>query len=271
MIKIGFADLYLGEWHADNYPGWIEKAAAELGIDAKLCYAWAKTSPSPVTGESTEEWCKKTGAVPLASLEELCEKSDAVVVLAPSNPEVHPELAGTVLPFGKPTYIDKTFAEDLAAAQAITDLAAASGTAFFSTSALRYASELKAHASAPGDITLTGGGSNLGEYIVHLAEMVICLGRGDFSSVEVKRNGGDRDILIRHPNGTCTRLRYSPKLGYGISSCLGETQITSDFFGGLIREMLVFFSTGRAPFAVSETLAVMTLRDAILSADKNAD
>ena len=28
MKKIGFVDYYLSEWHANNYPAWIEEACA---------------------------------------------------------------------------------------------------------------------------------------------------------------------------------------------------------------------------------------------------
>ena len=36
MKKIGFVDYYLSEWHANNYPAWIERIAAEMGCDAIL-------------------------------------------------------------------------------------------------------------------------------------------------------------------------------------------------------------------------------------------
>ena len=31
MIKVGFIDYYLDEWHANNYPAWIKAAAEKLG------------------------------------------------------------------------------------------------------------------------------------------------------------------------------------------------------------------------------------------------
>ena len=31
--KIGFIDLYISEWHANNYPAWIKKACEEFGYD----------------------------------------------------------------------------------------------------------------------------------------------------------------------------------------------------------------------------------------------
>ena len=48
MKKIGFIDYYLSEWHANNYPAWINEAADKLGLDCKVAYGWAEKSPSPL-------------------------------------------------------------------------------------------------------------------------------------------------------------------------------------------------------------------------------
>ena len=39
MKKIGFVDYYISEWHANNYPGWIEEACKKLSVDYKIAYA----------------------------------------------------------------------------------------------------------------------------------------------------------------------------------------------------------------------------------------
>ena len=53
------------------------------------------------------------------SIEELCEKSDNILILAPANPETHLKYAKIALSYGKTTYIDKTFAPDLKTAKEI--------------------------------------------------------------------------------------------------------------------------------------------------------
>ena len=108
MKKIGFVDYYLSEWHANNYPAWIEKESEKLGYDYKVCYAYGEID-SPIGGISSEEWCKKNNVELCKTIEEICEKSDYLFILAPSNPERHLDLAKKVLPYGKTTYIDKTF------------------------------------------------------------------------------------------------------------------------------------------------------------------
>ena len=112
MKKIGFVDYYLSEWHANNYPAWISDQCEELGLDYEVAYAYAELDVSPLDNVTTDEWCKKYGVERCNTINELCEKSDVVVVLAPSNPEKHLEYASAVLPYKKRTYIDKTFAPD---------------------------------------------------------------------------------------------------------------------------------------------------------------
>ena len=89
MKTIGCVDFYLSEWHADNYPAWIEQANRELGLDYSLKYACAEQYVSPFDGVNTDVWCEKYDVERCDTIAELCEKCDAVIVLAPSNPEKH--------------------------------------------------------------------------------------------------------------------------------------------------------------------------------------
>jgi len=155
--KIGFVDYYLSEWHADNYPVWMH----EITKDYDVAYGWAELDISPVSGKSTDDWCAAFVVMKCESIEELCEKSDVIVILAPSDPEKHLVYAERVLPFGKPTYIDKTFAPDLDTAKKIFAIAEKHETPLFSSSALRYASELD-DVDGCTHVSTTGGGSNAG-------------------------------------------------------------------------------------------------------------
>ena len=101
MKKIGFIDYYISEWHANKYPKWIAAACESLGVDYKVGYVWAELDRSPIDGVSTSEWCEKYGAEQCASIAELCEKSDAVIILAPSDPDRHLGYAREALPFAR--------------------------------------------------------------------------------------------------------------------------------------------------------------------------
>lgn len=123
MKKIGFIDYRIDEWHANHYPEWIKNAAEALKLDYTVAYAYA--SENAPDGRTTEEWCRDFGVERCHSIDEVCQKSDVLLVLAPSNPETHLGFAKAVLPSGKPTYIDKTFAPDTATALEIFALAEA--------------------------------------------------------------------------------------------------------------------------------------------------
>ena len=269
MIKIGFVDYYLSEWHANNYPAWIAQVGAELGVDCKVAYAWAELDVSPIDGVTTDEWCARHEAQKCSTIEALCEASDVIVILAPSNPETHLGYAKTVLKYGKRTYIDKTFAPDLKTALEIFEIAKQHGTPFFSTSALRYADELDS-VPRPHSIFVTGGGSNLPEYAIHLAEMVVKkLGIGA-RCVEAELRGDGYFFTVSYDDDRIATLMYAPKLPYNIYMSSPDKQewraVKSQFFNGLINDMLNFFSTGEVSFNAAETLEVARLRDMMLTA-----
>ena len=89
MKKIGFVDYYISEWHANNYPVWIKEICEQTGEEFCIAYAWAERYDSPYDGRNTDEWCAAFGAEKCETIAELCEKSDYILVLSPSNPEKH--------------------------------------------------------------------------------------------------------------------------------------------------------------------------------------
>ncbi|MBQ8356816.1 MAG: hypothetical protein IJX39_03300 [Clostridia bacterium] len=270
MKKIGFVDYYLSEWHANNYPAWIEEANQALGSDYRVSFGWAETDISPRDGKSTAQWCEKYGVTPCRTLAELCEKSDAILILAPSDPDKHLSYAEQVLPYGKPTYIDKTFAPDLATAKSIFMLADKHGTPMFSSSALRYATELEEIAGSRR-LAVTGSGRSAEEYIVHQVEMVVkVLGTGA-ERVRAEQMGLLTVFEIGYGDDRAATMTYAPNaLPFTLLAEGGEKprwrQIGSGFFPLLITDILRFFESGTPPFDATQTLEVMSIREAALKA-----
>lgn len=277
MKTLGFVDYYISEWHANNYPAWIEEMNAKLGTDYRLAYAWAEEDMSPTYHESTDEWCARFGVEKCATIEELCEKADYVFILAPGAPEKHLAYAEKVLPFRKNTYIDKTFAPNVAEAKEIFALAEKYGTKFFSSSALRYAEELK-DVHAPLKAATTGGGRSLEEYIIHQAEILVRVMDGKavrmrVEPINVAPIKGGYDCLITYEDGRCAEMFYAPDQGFSIKAeaadgTLVDRKITSDYFKLLIGDILTFFSTGEPPFDPAQTLEVMRIREAAVKGTK---
>jgi hypothetical protein len=270
MKKIGFVDFYLSEWHANNYPAWIEKANEALGLDYKVAYAWAEEDVSPVDGRTTDEWCQAFGAEKCASLAELCEKSDVILVLSPSDPDKHLPYAKVVLPFGKPTYIDKTFTPNTAEAKEIFAIAAKYNTPFFSTSALRYATELEALAGCRRVVT-TGSGRTADEYIVHQTEMVVKLLGLGAKRVRAMQMGLPTVFEVAYGDDRTATMTYAncalpfTLLGTGGGKNCWQ-QVKSEFFVALLRDILRFYETGETSFDTAETLEIMAIREAALKA-----
>ena len=266
MKKIGFVDYYISEWHANSYPAWIAEAAKELEAEYEIAYVWAEKFTSPVDGRNTDEWCKEYGVERCDTIAELCEKSNVIIVLAPSNPETHLGYAEEVLKYGKRTYIDKTFAPDFKTAEEIFSIGKKYGTKFFSSSALRY-SEALVGLKNPTRVTTYGGGSNFPEYAVHQAEMVIAALKAKPLAVKVEAQGEQLISFVKLEGGKEATMIYSPDLKFAISSenDKGERIYTpsgTKHFPNLIKAILNFFETGDVSFDTAETLEVMKLREA---------
>lgn len=274
MKTIGFVDYYISEWHANEYPAWIKEANEKLGEDFQLKYAWAELDKSLVDGVTTDEWCEKNGVEKCATIAELCEKADYILVLAPSDPQTHLKYAQEVLKYKKNTYIDKTFAPDYATAKKIFDIAESYGTKFFSSSALRYSTELDGLVDSKAIIT-TGGGGNLDEYIIHQVEMVVKTMNAKATKVRVEKQGSNQYVCsVAFEGGKAATMLYAPC--YGFSVCAEKADggfvnrgISSDFFKALIADILRFYKTGETSFDVSQTLDVMKVREGVIKAKES--
>ena len=278
MKKIGFIDYYISEWHADNYPAWIEKASKELNVDVKVCYAWAEKDVSEVDGKTTDEWCNEKGITRVDTIEELCEKSDYILILAPSNPETHLRYASVALKYGKPTYIDKTFAPNYETAKEIFEIAEKYGTKFFTTSALRYGAEFTAYDGKCKTVTVLGSGASVEEYVIHQVEMLVkCMGVGA-QSLRGMHDGDQHVYNIQYKDGRTANLVFCSHYGTpaafiplidGLKS--QYIQVTSSFFDNLIKGIIKFYDTGVIPFDSNQTLEVMKIRDAVIKSLDESD
>ncbi len=268
--KIGFIDLYIDEWHANNYPGWFRACKNFEGFE--LGYAWEEY-PNP-EGKDLKAWCAEFGMIPAASIEEVIEKSDALCVLAPSNPEAHERLADLALRSGKPLYIDKTFAPDKATAEKFFAIAAEYGTPLMSSSALRYGEELTA-ALAENQfnyVSTFGGGRTFNEYSIHQIEMIVAsLGTGAVS-VERVSSCETPHYIVRYADGRGASMTYG---AFGFSAILAGKGCNAfplegtRMFEHLLEDMLMFYNTGVSPIPAEQTIEVAAIREAALKAEQN--
>jgi hypothetical protein len=279
MKKIGFIDFFLDEWHANNFPTWIRDNCKLVGRDMEIAYAWAETA-SP-GGVDTAAWCTKFQVEQLASIEEVVEKSDYLIVFSPDHPEHHEKLARLPLMSGKPTYIDKTFSPDLASGKRMFELAEKYHTPMFSSSALRNAKELAGLLEDAAfreqlEFVATTGPGKYDNYAVHQFEMIVALlGPGarrvkSLSSAHggllaVEYAGGRKASMLRMPGAPFqVLLQYTSGEGKFIGEC-------SEIFPRQIHSLLDFFESGQPPVRKEETLEIMALIEAGRTAQANYD
>lgn len=269
MMKIGFIDYYLDEWHANNYPAMIDRAS---GGDMKVTYAYGMID-SPIGGMTTDAWCEKYGIQKIGTIEEIVELSDVLVVLSPDNCEMHEELCRIPLASGKRCYVDKTFAPDYPTAKRIFDNAEAHGTPCYSTSALRFADEYRNIDTSGIRAVQSWGPAGFETYSIHQLEPLAMLMKAAPKRVMYLPGEGFYTLVIEYCDG-----RYASIAGYrdgspfmmNLAKADGNCVINveSPFFDRFIDNLVDFFRTGDVKVPHEETLHIMALRGAGLAAQQ---
>jgi len=212
-----------------------------------------------------------------ASVEELLEKTD-VILLETNDGRRHLEQAIQVYKAGKTVFIDKPVAGSLTDAMAIYEAANDFKVPVFSSSSLRYMSNMKdilqkqvigrvLGADAYSPATLEATHPDLFWYGIHGVEaLYTVMGTGCKSVARAFTPDTDLVTGVWNDNriGTFRGLR-SGKTGYG-GVAYGEKGILSlgDYNGynPLLEEIVKFFQTGIAPVPASETLEIFTFMEA---------
>jgi predicted dehydrogenase len=198
--RIGFVDNRLENYHANVFLKAFRGQLKDRGWTVAGC--WSRDA------DDGRAWAAHNDVPWYGSPAALNEQVDAFMVLAPSNPELHLELCEQVFPFAKPTYVDKTFAPDIATARKIFDLADHHKTPVQTTSALRY-TNVQDHVKSAGGagavkhMITWGGGSSFAEYAIHPVELLIsCMGAKATSLM--RRGGGEYSQLLINFDGNRT-------------------------------------------------------------------
>lgn len=257
-MKVGFIDYCLDEWHANNYP----KLFADASDGEVIIGSAYGQIASPHSGMTSAEWCAKFGVKHATSIEEVIEENDCLVVLSPDNPEMHPELCPLPLASGKRTYIDKTFATSRKAAEEIFAIAEAHGTPCFSSSALRFANEIRATEKNGIDFISSRGPGVFPIYAIHQVEPIVTLMGSDVRRVMSIGTAKAPGLLIDFADGRRATMNtygsgvFNMQLKYADGQVLVIPDCT-DYFPNFIVELVDFFRTGDVKVNHAETIAIM--------------
>lgn len=264
--RLAFVDFRLDNFHANVYLEAIRGPLAARGWTVSGCQALDEAEG--------RAWAKKHDVPYCADAAALGAAADAFAVLAPSNPETHLDLCRRVFPLGKPTYVDKTFAPDLAVAREIFALADRHGVAVQTSSALRYTNVQAAAAELGGaqairSLVAWGGGSSFGEYAIHPVEMTVsCLGP---DAVRLLRRGDEKDsqLLIDFSGGRTAVVNVSVDSETDFAAALTTAAATryvavngDTLFTDMAAGILDFLEAGRPLIDRRESLAIRRILDA---------
>ncbi len=272
MKKIGFVDYYLDEWHANNYPQYIKELSNGR---YEVCFAYGQID-SPVGGRTNEQWSRDMNILLLSSIEEVVEKSDFLILLSPDNPEMHEELSKLVLTSQKLCYVDKTFAPDKATAERIFEYADKHNTKCYSSSALRFSSELddidkesvyKIYSEGPGKYDM---------YSIHQIEPIVCLMKARAKRVMALGDMLHPSMVIEFEDGRLAQMRQcqGEEVDFKITAVNKENEpseyvIHSDYFELFIKSLIKYFDSGVVPVLHEQTIDVIAIREAGLRAFEN--
>lgn len=263
--RIGFVDDDLDNYHARVFLEAFRGPLKDRG--------WTVTGATALQHEKSRAWAAKVGLEYFESPEALDKVVDVYAVLAPSTPKTHEELCGRVLPFGKTTFVDKTFAPDAAAAGRIFALADRHKVALQTSSALRYTAVQK-HVAAVGrdevrHVVTWGPGGSYDEYAIHPVEMTVsCLGP-EVRALMRRGTDPESQLLIDFSGGRTAvvnvynrrKTPYAASITTAKESRYIEVD-TKPLFVDAAAALLDFFAAGKEQVDRRETLAVQRILDA---------
>jgi hypothetical protein len=254
--------------HKDHIPGARVVAAFKSG-SPDVADSWNRVDK--FSAELSSKW--NVELVP--DVRSLCGKVDAVL-LESLDGRVHLRQAKEVFACGKPVFIDKPLASTLEDAREIARQAREAGIKWFSASSLRFSSVLQGLAiTGMNGVIVWGPGPlephhqlDLSWYGVHTIEaLYTLLGTG---CEEVTRvTSADADVVTgKWKDGRIGVVRVNrpySSFGAAVFSPKQIVQSQADLNTGyapLLREIIRFFETGKAPVAEQETLEMFAFMDA---------
>jgi predicted dehydrogenase len=288
MIKLGVLDFDTSHVVAFttrlNHKGvaedqWVDGAKVVVG-----CPGESKIMPERVPGFTKE--MQKLGVPLVDKPEEMIGKVDGMLIESQEG-GMHLERARPFLEAGIPCFIYKPFTCSVADARAIRDLAAKKSVPVFSSSSLRYAPELvkfvadQSHGKILG--VLTFGPASLHErnpglyhYGIHAVEMLYTLMGPGCERVTCTFDKGAEMTTGHWRDGRLASVRgiRAGKGDYGATvftekGVINLTVGTAVIYRELLKKIVEFFETKKAPVELSTTIEIIGFIEGALHSSHN--
>ncbi len=265
--------------HVTAFTGYLNDPANKTGCKVVVAYRGGSADiPSSANrlDKFTKELQKKYGVEIVDSIEELCEKVDGILL---ESLDGRPHLAQAKIVFaaGKPVFIDKPVAGNLADAVEIFKLAKESGVSCWTSSLYRFTNGVQAVKQgkvgdvigciAYGPCTLEPHHPDFYWYGIHTAEALFTL-MGTGCQTVARTSSDTADVAVgkwkdgrigifrgqRHPGDRSGFLVFGSKGTYKDGHAGG--------YPVLLKEIVKFFKTGKAPVSPEETLELYAFMSA---------
>jgi len=234
----------------------------------------------------TEELNKKYDIAILDSIEEVAEKSDAILLTSVDGRQ-HLEQFQILSKFKKPVWIDKPFTCSLEDAKKIMEISKKSDTPFFSSSILRFTkgiAEYKALQDAT-TVEITGPVPILEDYPgyfwygIHSIEILYEIMQKGFESISLRRFPNQKyEIIVAKRNdgriGIIYGCRYSgfkewtARIFTNNRLIITKSQSKPSGMELMIPHILNFFETKKSPIEVEEMIEIISFIESINNALK---
>jgi predicted dehydrogenase len=246
------------------------------GLAVVSCLRFATPFQSEAGLNERQATLEGWGIKVTTDFDEAIENCDALM-LEINDPAYHAEYFARCAELGKPIFLDKPLADNLASGRAIVELAEAKSIPFFSASSLRFVPQLEeACRQMPtpqfvhvfGPLGQAPSGSSVVWYGVHSFEMLQrALGSGAKSVRAFKDENGVTAIVSYADNRRGVVELNNGAYVYGGS--LRDLKRAVPFMADMTyayRDLLLlieaFLRTGQAPLSPQDTLEIMALLEA---------
>ena len=262
--RIGFVDDDLDNFHANTYLDAFRGPLADRGYEV--------AGATALQADKGRAWAAEKEVTYFDDVASLAGAVDFFAVLAPSTPETHLGLCEQVLPHGKATFVDKTFAPDVATAEKTFALADQHGAAIQTTSALRT-TNVQAEVAAMDNLLVSvaqwAGGASFKEYGIHPVELAVSSLGLDPSRLTICGAEHHPTLTIEFTGGRVATIdfnarEYVPFVAVLTSdkSCKAVVVDDGRLFVDAASAILDFFDAGEALVPRDETLAVLRILEA---------
>lgn len=275
---VAFTELLNDTSRADHVPGARVVAAYKGGSPDIQASA---TRVDKFTAELRDTWKIEI----VDTIEELVRRVDAVILTSVDG-RVHLEQARPVIAAGKPLFVDKPFTASTRDARELARLARERNVPMFSSSSLRFTDDVQAIRRDPrmteihgaitwGPATLDLSHPDLYWYGIHAVEMLYTF-MGPGCERVTRTHTRDADVVVGHwKDGrigvvrgnrtgpyTFGQVVFGPKAVLTQPDYQGNPPPKRSGYYGLMKEVVEFFRTGKAPVPLDETVEIMAFMEA---------